>query len=264
MESLRKRSGCDRGAGIRGSGAGGEGAPAASRGAPRGGKPGVLIVGEDAVIRGALSHGLAHRGFSVHETSSGAGALELVRGLRFDLVLLNLMPSGESGARVCERIRREDPGVAIVVVTAGERDRNESLKAGANDFLLRPFGMRELVAKISANTERGAPYAGARPGIIKAGDLKLDTENCAATVRGEPLNLRLKEFEVLAALAARPGELMSREQLAREVWGHAWVGRSRAIDVHVRRIRAALAGKSDYEYVHTVRGLGYRFEARLK
>ncbi len=83
-------------------------------------------------------------------------------------------------------------------------------------------------------------------------------------MKGEPLDLRPKEFELLAALAACPGELKSREELAKEVWGHAGVGFSRTIDVHIRRIRASLAEKSDYEYVHTVRGLGYRFEARPK
>ena len=111
---------------------------------------------------------------------------------------------------------------------------------------------------------------GARGRIIEAGQLWVDTKNFAARVKGEPLELRLKEFELLVALASRPGELRSREELAKEVWGHAGVGSSRTIDVHVRRIRAALEEKEKkerdghhYEYIHTVRGVGYRFEVRL-
>nr|MDP9481018.1 winged helix-turn-helix domain-containing protein [Actinomycetota bacterium] len=98
--------------------------------------------------------------------------------------------------------------------------------------------------------------------IIEAGDLQLDTKNFTARVAGEPLDLRLKEFELLAALASTPGELRSREELAKEVWGHAGVGSSRTIDVHIRRIRASLEERSSYEFIHTARGLGYRFEAK--
>ena len=126
--------------------------------------------------------------------------------------------------------------------------------------------MKELVARINANLKRSSSMAlqGGRGRIIEDGDLQLDTKNYTAQVKGEPLNLRLKEFELLAALAARPEELKSREELAKEVWGHAGVGSSRTIDVHIRRIRASLAEKSDYEYVHTSRGLGYRFEVLPK
>ena len=96
--------------------------------------------------------------------------------------------------------------------------------------------------------------------IIEAGELRLDTKNYTAWVRGEPLSLRLKEFELLAALASEPGELKSREDLAKEVWGHAGTASSRTIDVHIQRLRATLEGKSGYEYIHTVRGVGYRLE----
>ncbi len=123
--------------------------------------------------------------------------------------------------------------------------------------------MKELVARINANLKRSTNSPGARGRILEAGDLWLDTKNFTARVKGEALNLRLKEFELLVALASQPGELKSREELAKEVWGHAGVGSSRTIDVHIRRIRASLSN-SDYEYVHTARGLGYRFEPRPK
>ena len=186
----------------------------------------VLIVEDDAVILNTLAYNLTRQGFGVQKAMSGAEALKLARQLRPDLILLDVMLPGESGIRVCEKIREEDREVVIVMITA--KDAEEDKVQG-----------------------------------FEAGDLWLDTKNFTARVKGEALNLRLKEFELLVALALQPGELKSREELAKEVWGHAGVGSSRTIDVHIRRIRASLS-KSDYEYVHTARGLGYRFEPRPK
>jgi DNA-binding response OmpR family regulator len=154
----------------------------------------------------------------------------------------------------------------IVMVTAkdAEEDKVRGFEAGADDYVTKPFGMKELVARINANLKRSMSSPGMRGKVLEAGDLWLDTKNFTARVKGEPLDLRLKEFELLAALASRPGELKTREELAKEVWGHAGVGSSRTIDVHIRRVRTALAESSDYEYVHTSRSLGYRFEAHLK
>ncbi len=225
----------------------------------------ILIVEDDAVILDTLAYNLSRQGFGVHKATGGAEALKMARKLRPDLILLDLMLPEESGIRVCEKIRQEDREVVIVMVTArdAEEDKVRGFEAGADDYVTKPFGMKELVARINANLKRSAASLGARGKIIEAGDLWLDTKNFTARVKGEPLSLRLKEFELLAALASQPGELKSREELAKEVWGHAGVGSSRTIDVHIRRIRASL-GESDYEYVHTARGLGYRFEARPK
>lgn len=224
----------------------------------------ILIVEDDAVILDTLAYNLTRQGFGVHKATDGSEALKLARKLRPDLILLDLMLPSESGIRVCERIRQEDPEVVIVMVTAkdAEEDKVEGFEAGADDYVTKPFGMKELVARINANLKRSAAPPGGRGRILEAGDLWLDTKNFSARVKGEPLVLRLKEFELLAALAGDAGELKSREELAKEVWGHAGVGSSRTIDVHIRRIRASLAQKSDYEYIHTVRGLGYRFEPR--
>ena len=226
----------------------------------------VLIVEDDAVILDTLAYNLTRQGFGVQKATSGAEALKLARRLRPDLILLDVMLPGESGIRVCERIREEDREVVIVMITAkdAEEDKVRGFEAGADDYVTKPFGMKELVARINANLKRSVASLGARGRVLEAGDLWLDTKNFTASVKGEPLGLRLKEFGLLAALAAYPGELKSREELAQEVWDHAGVGSSRTIDVHIRRIRAALEEKSDYEYVHTVRGLGYRFEARPK
>ena len=226
----------------------------------------ILIVEDDAVILETLAYNLGRHGFGVHKAIDAAEGLKLTRQMRPDLILLDIMLPGESGIRLCERIRQEDREVVVVMVTAkdAEEDKVRGFEAGADDYVTKPFGMKELVARINANLKRSAVPPGGRGQVIEIEDLSLDTKNFTALVKGEALGLRLKEFELLAALAARPGELRSREELAKEVWEHAGVGSSRTIDVHIRRVRAALAEKSDYEYVHTVRGLGYRFEPRPK
>jgi DNA-binding response OmpR family regulator len=225
----------------------------------------VLIVEDDPVILNTLSYNLSRQGYSVNSAASGSEALKLARGFRPDLILLDIMLPGESGLDVCSRIRAEDNDVVIVMITAkdAEDDKVRGFEAGADDYVTKPFGMKELSARIGANLKRSlAQSPGGRGRIIEAGDLELDTKNFIARIKGEPVELRLKEFELLVALASAPGELKGREELAKEVWGHAGVGSSRTIDVHVRRVRAALAESSGYEYISTVRGRGYRFEAR--
>ena len=222
----------------------------------------ILIVEDDEVIMGTLAYNLSRHGFEVEGATNGADALRLARKSRPDLILLDIMLPGESGIEVCERIRERDQSVMILMITAkdAEEDKVRGFEAGADDYVTKPFGMKELIARLNANLKRSE--TGTRGKVIEAGDLQLDTKNFTARAAGEPIDLRLKEFELLAALASTPGELRSREELAKEVWGHAGVGSSRTIDVHIRRIRAALEKKSSYDYVHTARGLGYRFEAK--
>jgi DNA-binding response OmpR family regulator len=225
----------------------------------------ILIVEDDLVILNTLSYNLNRQGFKVHKATTGSEALSAARTLRPHLILLDLMLPEGSGIQACEKIREHDQEVVIVMITAkdAEEDKVRGFEAGADDYVTKPFGMKELLARINANLKRSMSSRGTRGKILEFGDLWLDTKNLIARLKGEPLDLRLKEFEILAALASRPGELKTREELAKEVWGNAGVGFSRTIDVHVRRIRAALAEKKSYhEYVHTVRGLGYRFEER--
>ncbi|CAN5530037.1 response regulator [soil metagenome] len=221
----------------------------------------VLIVEDDEVIMGTLAYNLSREGYKVSQSTTGAEALRTARKLRPDLILLDIMLPGESGIEVCEHIRELDEEVVIIMITAkdAEEDKVRGFEVGADDYVTKPFGMKELTARITANLKRSD--AGSRGRIIESGDLQLDTKNFTVRVNDEILPLRLKEFELLVALASTPGELKSREELAKEVWGHAGVGSSRTIDVHIRRIRAALSEKSGYEFVHTVRGLGYRFDA---
>jgi DNA-binding response OmpR family regulator len=220
----------------------------------------ILVVEDDQVILNTLAYNLTRQSFVVHQTTTGAEALKMARQLRPDLILLDIMLPGESGIKVCQHIRKWDREVVIVMITAkdSEEDKVKGFEAGADDYVTKPFGMKELVARINANLKRSD--LGERGKIIQAGDLWIDTKNFVAKINGEPLELRVKEFELLSALAQEPGELKSREDLARQVWGHPDVGSSRTIDVHIRRIRAALEERSGYSFIHTVRGLGYRFD----
>jgi len=209
--------------------------------------PEILIVEDDAVILNTLAYNLTRQGFVAHKAPDGAEALKLTRKLRPDLILLDLMlPGHYDGFQVCEKICRDDPHVVIIMLTPKdtEEDKVRGFEAGADDYVTKPFSMKELAARINANLKRSATSSpGARGRIIEAGELWLDTKNYAARAKGEPLSLRLKEFELLAALASQLGGLKSRGDLAKEVWGDAGVGSSRTIDVHVRRLRATLEGK---------------------
>jgi DNA-binding response OmpR family regulator len=222
----------------------------------------ILIVEDDEVIMGTLAYNLSRGGYGVRVATTGAQALTLARKMRPDLILLDIMLPGESGIEVCERIRERDQEVVIVMITVkdAEEDKVRGFEAGADDYVTKPFGMKELVARVNANLRR--IEVGQRGKILEAGDLQLDTKNFTARVKGDLVDLRLKEFKLLAALASAPEELKSREELAIEVWGHAEVGSSRVIDVHIRRLREALEERSSYEYVHTVRGHGYRFQVK--
>ena len=223
-----------------------------------------MIVEDDAAILYTLAYNLTRQGFVAHKAPDGAEALKLARKLRPDLILLDLMLPGQyDGFQVCEKIRRDAPNVVIIMITAkdAEEDKVRGFEAGADDYVTKPFGMKELVARMSANLKRSTAFSPGRRGrIVETGELCLDTKNYAAYVKGEPLSLRPKEFELLAALASHPGRLKSREDLAKEVWGYEGGGYSRTIDVHVRRLRATLERKSDCKYIHTVRGVGYRLE----
>ena len=161
------------------------------------------------MILNTLAYNLSRQGFGVQKAMGGAEALKLARTFRPDLILLDLMLPGESGVRVCEKIRKEDQEVVIIMVTAkdGEEDKVSGFEAGADDYVTKPFGMKELFARINVNLKRSTASLGSRGRILEVGDLWLDTKNFTAQVKGKPLNLRLKEFQLLAALASNPASL---------------------------------------------------------
>jgi len=224
----------------------------------------ILVVEDDPIIRQTVDYALRRAGFDTLTASDGKEGLALAEQELPDLILLDLMLPGVDGYTFAERLRAKDAEVAIVMVTAldQERDKVRGLDAGADDYITKPFSMEELLARVRANLRRVRERQILdHDDVIETGDLRIEVGQFRLWVAGQPVKLRLKEFQLLVALAADPGLLMSRQRLAREVWGYDFLPSSRTIDVHIRRLRQALEEYSAYDYIQTVHGIGYRFDA---
>jgi DNA-binding response OmpR family regulator len=227
----------------------------------------VLIVEDDPIIRQTVDYALRRAGFETRSSGDGAEGLRVAQAERPDLILLDLMLPGLDGYQFAEAVRKVDAEVAIIMVTAldQERDKVRGLDAGADDYLTKPFSMEELLARVRANLRRVRERKVlATDEVLQVGDLVIEPSQFRVTVGGKPATLRLKEFQLLVVLARNSGNLMSRQVLAREVWGYEFLPSSRTIDVHIRRLRQAVEDPSAYRYVHTVHGIGYRFDPQPK
>jgi DNA-binding response OmpR family regulator len=212
----------------------------------------ILVVEDEDAIADPLVAGLRREGYDVSRTATGEGALEASPA---DLVLLDLRLPDIDGLDVCRQLR-ERSRVPIIVVTARgeEADRVVGLELGADDYVVKPYGLRELIARIRAVTRRAASFDGTG-GPLRAGELEVDERARRATLGGRELELTPKEFELLAALARDPGAAVSRQRLLAEVWQTSWYGSSKTIDVHVAALRRKLG---DPGWIETVRGIGFR------
>ncbi len=223
----------------------------------------ILVIEDDPIIRQTVEYALKRAGFTVHGANDGLVGLQAAQDFQPDLVLLDLMLPGMDGYEIAEKLRATDKETAIIMVTAldTERDKVRGLDAGADDYLTKPFSMEELLARVRANLRRArAKETLADDRTLEVGDLVIDLKSFRTTVAGQPVKLRLKEFQLLVALAEREGSLATRNVLAEEVWGYEHLPSSRTIDVHIRRLRQAIEDPSDYVFIHTVHGMGYRFE----
>jgi len=222
----------------------------------------VLIVEDEPDIRDLLVFHLEREGYQVTQCRSGAEALRVARATPPDLVLLDLMLPEMDGLEVCRRLRQEPATQAlpIVMLTArgDEVDRVLGLELGADDYVVKPFSPRELVARIRAVLRRARPPAGTAPLVI--GRIAIDAAAPHVTVDGAAVSLTRKEFDLLRALAEARGRVLSREYLLDHVWGYTAAGEieSRTVDVHVRRLRQKLG--TEGQRIGTVTGVGYRFE----
>ncbi len=215
----------------------------------------VLIVEDEATIAIPLAEGLAREGFDVSRASTGSEALAADEP---DIVLLDLRLPDMDGLDVCRRLR-ERSRVPIIIVTARgeEADRVVGLELGADDYVVKPFGLRELIARIRAVSRRlGEPGQHIAP--LRVGGLEVDERARRAFTDGAELDLTPMEFELLAALARDPGAAVSRRRLLQEVWGTSWSGSSKTIDVHVAALRRKLG---DPGWIETVRGIGFRLRS---
>jgi two-component system response regulator RegX3 len=226
----------------------------------------VLVVEDEESFVEALTLGLRREGFDVTVARDGRQALALFEAAKPDLVLLDLMLPGLSGIDVCRELRRISR-TPVIMVTAkdSEVDTVVGLEVGADDYVTKPYRMRELVARMRAVLRRAAADVGVAEEheVLEAGEIRLDLARHELTVRGEAVPLPRKEFEVLELLMDNAGRVLTRESLLDRVWGHDYVGDTKTLDVHIKRIRGKIEDDPRRpSRITTIRGVGYRFEAR--
>jgi two-component system phosphate regulon response regulator PhoB len=222
----------------------------------------VLVVEDEPDIRSLIVFNLSREGFRCRTAASGEEALQEVRSSQPDLIVLDLMLPGLDGLEVCRRLRSDaaTASVPVIMLTAkaDEVDRIVGLEMGADDYVVKPFSPKELVARVRAVLRR--TRAPATAPVLRAGTITLDTTRHRAEAEGAALVLTPKEFDLLQALLESAGRVLSRDHLLERVWGYTRAGEieSRTVDVHVRRLRAKLGGEG--RRIGTVKGVGYRFE----
>ncbi|HEX9530283.1 MAG TPA: response regulator transcription factor [Acidimicrobiales bacterium] len=229
----------------------------------------VLVVEDEESFVDALTVGLSREGFSVRVARDGSEALAMFDAVQPDLVLLDIMLPKVSGVDVCRDLRARS-NVPIIMVTAkGEEiDAVVGLEVGADDYVTKPYRMRELIARVRAvlrrsPTARPVPVGDEEDLLpIEVGDVSLDPDRHEVRVRGEEIKLPLKEFELLELLLANAGRVLTRETLIDRIWGPDYVGDTKTLDVHVKRLRSRVEhDPSNPTRITTIRGVGYRYEA---
>ena len=223
----------------------------------------VLIVEDEVSFSDALSFMLRKEGFEVAVASDGNSGLEIFKRQGADLVLLDVMLPGISGTEVCRQLRQTSK-VPIIMLTAkgGEIDKVVGLELGADDYVTKPFSSRELVARVRAVLRRQTAVEDVEPGAseLKSGPVVMDVDRHIVMVDGKEVKLPLKEFELLELLLRNAGRVLTRTQLIDRIWGSNYVGDTKTLDVHVKRIRSKIEpDPANPRYLETVRGLGYKF-----
>ncbi len=224
----------------------------------------VLIVDDEELIRDTVALALGDEGYTVVVAEDGRQALELARQAeRVDLIVLDLMLPHINGLDLCRLLRREGNGVPILMLTAksSETDRVVGLEVGADDYLAKPFGMRELIARCRAVLRRQSRQQTLDNSLIlRCGDLWMHPQECRVMVNEVAVDLSPKEFRLLELFMRNPRRVWSREQLIERVWGPDFMGDTKTVDVHIRWLREKLEKDPSHpQYLVTVRGFGYRF-----
>ena len=236
-----------------------------TRGAQNGNAGRVLIVEDDEGIREMLKYNLSTAGFSVQEASDGASGLRTARTARPDLILLDLMLPGMSGFDFCRALRKSSR-VPIIMITAkdAEIDKIVGLELGADDYITKPFSIREVLARVNAVLRRAQPEANepkSVPDLDSIGNFSIDRAARRVILSGGDVKVTAREFDLLSYLLAHPGRVHTRDVLLENVWGHEFSGDRKTVDVHVRWLREKFAGHVPFDIV-TVRGIGYRLDRK--
>lgn len=232
--------------------------------------PKILVVDDEENIRALVRFNLEKAGYQIMEASNGKNALEIIAEDRPDLIILDLMLPVIDGLDVCRKLKGSliTSAIPIIMLTAksDEVDRVIGLELGADDYLTKPFGPRELIARIKAVLRRSILPA-TTANVAKElhfGSLLINLTNYAAYLSGDKLELTLKEFELLCLLVQNPNQAFSREKLLENIWGYEYYGDTRTVDVHIRHLRAKLEKAPEIaNAIETVRGIGYRLHAKI-
>ena len=222
----------------------------------------VLVVEDEESFSDALSYMLRKEGFEVSVAATGTEAITLFERTGADIVLLDLMLPEMSGSEVCRQIRQRS-NVPIIMVTArdAEIDKVVGLEIGADDYVTKPYSPRELVARIRAVLRRRTEPTETESPTLAAGPVRMDVDRHVVTVSGDGVPLPLKEFELLEMVQRNAGRVLTRGQLIDRIWGADYVGDTKTLDVHVKRLRGKIEPEpSSPRYIVTVRGLGYKFD----
>ena len=222
----------------------------------------VLIVEDEESMADPLAFLLRREGFTTQIAANGPDALTEYDRNGADIVLLDLMLPGMSGTEVCKQLRARGP-VPVIMVTArdAEIDKVVGLELGADDYLTKPYSTRELIARIRAVLRRGVEAEDPGSPVLQAGPVRMDVDRHVVSVHGDPVPLPLKEFDLLEYLIRNAGRVLTRGQLIDRVWGSDYVGDTKTLDVHVKRLRAKIEpDPAAPRYLITVRGLGYKLE----
>ncbi|MBN1369927.1 MAG: response regulator transcription factor [Dehalococcoidaceae bacterium] len=230
----------------------------------------VLLAEDDASLSEVIKYNLVKNGYDVITAADGIRALEAARSERPDLLVLDLMLPGMDGMEVC-RILRSETSIPIIMLTArdDEVDKVLGLEIGADDYITKPFSMRELLARIKAVLRRRVSSAGAYTveassagEFITSSGIQIDTNRHRVSCDGQILELGPKEFDLLALLVSNPGRVFSRDYLLQRIWGYDYAGNTRTVDVHIRWLREKIENNpAEPSRIITVRGVGYKFEA---
>ncbi|MWV42392.1 response regulator [Paenibacillus sp. HJL G12] len=223
---------------------------------------GVLIVEDDANIRRFISINLINNGFVVHEAAYGEEALRSYRANRPDIIVLDIMLPDANGFEICQELRKEDSKVIIVFLTASgqDMDRIKGLEIGADDYIVKPFNPLELVARIKAILRRTDISLGHQRHTLESGPIRMDVSSNKVFKHHVPIDLTPKEFQMIRTFMEHPDTALSRNELLNLVWGEDYVGDSKTVDVHVRKLREKIEDDDSKPYwIETVWGLGYRW-----
>jgi two-component system, OmpR family, response regulator RegX3 len=223
----------------------------------------ILVVDDEPSVRESVGYALEQEGFEVTLAADGEEAEERLGDDNFDLLVIDIMMPGKSGLDICREVRAQSP-VPIILLTAkdAEVDKVVGLEVGADDYVTKPFSVRELLGRIRAQLRRREldRSAGAEGTAIEAGPVSIDLARHLVSVRGEPINLTRSEFQVLRLLAENPGQVFSRQEIMEELWQTEFRGDVRACDVHISNLRQKVErDPQNPELVLTVRRVGYRF-----